>query len=103
MQSGEAMSTDPPENRIRIVTFMTDGLVGNDFGVINMVKKLRGTSRWFSFGTGNSVNRFLLDNMARVGRRRSGLHPAENSGGRSCKEVLREDRDTGFNRHQTDF
>lgn len=63
----EAMSTDPPQHRLRIVTFMTDGLVGNDFEVISMIKKLRGTSRWFSFGTGNSVNRFLLDNIARVG------------------------------------
>src|SRR6185503_2735353 len=30
-------------------------------------KKLRGTSRWFAFGTGNSVNRFLIDGMARLG------------------------------------
>jgi Ca-activated chloride channel homolog len=56
-----------PENRLRIVTFMTDGYVGNDFQIISMVKRLRGSSRWFPFGTGNSVNRFLLDNMSRVG------------------------------------
>ncbi|MFC1834957.1 VIT domain-containing protein [Thermodesulfobacteriota bacterium] len=59
--------TPAPENRLRIVTFMTDGYVGNDFQIISLVKKLRGKSRWFPFGTGNSVNRFLLDNMARVG------------------------------------
>lgn len=59
--------TPPPENRLRIVTFMTDGYVGNDFEIISLVKQLRGASRWFPFGTGNSVNRFLLDNMARVG------------------------------------
>jgi Ca-activated chloride channel family protein len=63
----DALSAPPPENRLRIVTFMTDGLVGNDFEVISMIKKLRDKSRWFSFGTGNSVNRFLLDNVARVG------------------------------------
>ncbi|MBM3299852.1 MAG: VWA domain-containing protein, partial [Deltaproteobacteria bacterium] len=56
-----------PENRLRIVTFMTDGYVGNDFEIISLVKNLRGKSRWFPFGTGNSVNRFLLDQMARVG------------------------------------
>ncbi len=56
-----------PENRLRIVTFMTDGYVGNDFEIISLVKKLRGKSRWFPFGTGNSVNRFLLDNMAKAG------------------------------------
>ncbi len=63
----ETLNTKAPENRLRVVTFMTDGLVGNDFEVISMVKKLRDKSRWFSFGTGNSVNRFLLDNVARVG------------------------------------
>jgi Ca-activated chloride channel family protein len=59
--------TSAPENRLRIVTFMTDGYVGNDMEIIDLVKRLRGASRWFPFGTGNSVNRFLLDNMARVG------------------------------------
>jgi Ca-activated chloride channel homolog len=59
--------TQAPANRLRIVTFMTDGYVGNDFEIISLVEKLRGQSRWFPFGTGNSVNRFLLDQMARVG------------------------------------
>ncbi|MFC1835603.1 VWA domain-containing protein, partial [Thermodesulfobacteriota bacterium] len=59
--------TPAPENRLRIVTFMTDGYVGNDMEIIALVKKLRGKSRWFPFGTGNSVNRFLLDNMAKAG------------------------------------
>ncbi len=45
----EALNTKPPENRLRVVTFMTDGLVGNDFEVISMVKKLRDKSRWFLF------------------------------------------------------
>lgn len=63
----EALGTAPGGNRLRIVTFMTDGLVGNDFEVLSMIKKLRDKSRWFSFGTGNSVNRFLLDNVARLG------------------------------------
>jgi Ca-activated chloride channel family protein len=63
----KVFETPAPENRLRIVTFMTDGYVGNDFQIIGLVKQLRGKSRWFPFGTGNSVNRFLLDNMARVG------------------------------------
>ncbi|MCA9803146.1 MAG: VWA domain-containing protein [Cyanobacteria bacterium HKST-UBA02] len=56
-----------PENRLRVVTFMTDGYVGNDMEVIGIVKKLRAESRWFSFGTGHSVNRFLIDEIAREG------------------------------------
>ncbi len=54
-------------NRLRIVTFMTDGYVGNDYEVMGMVKKLRGKSRWFSFGTGNSVNHTLIDGIAHEG------------------------------------
>lgn len=54
-------------NRLRIVTFMTDGYVGNDFEMLGLVRKLRGTSRWFAFGTGNSVNRFLIDGLSRLG------------------------------------
>ena len=56
-----------PENRLRIVSFMTDGYVGNDMEILGMVRKLRGKSRWFPFGTGNSVNRFLIDGIAREG------------------------------------
>jgi Ca-activated chloride channel family protein len=63
----EAASEPADRNRLRIVTFMTDGYVGNDLEVIQLVRELRGTSRWFAFGTGNSVNRFLLDEMARAG------------------------------------
>jgi len=64
----EAVCKSPAaENRLRIVTFMTDGYVGNDFEIISMVQKLRGRSRWFPFGTGNSINRFLIDQMARAG------------------------------------
>jgi Ca-activated chloride channel family protein len=57
----------PDEHRIRIVSFMTDGYVGNDFEIIGLIKKYRGTSRWFPFGTGDSVNRFLIDNVAKFG------------------------------------
>ena len=60
-----AMPAD--DHRLRIVTFMTDGYVGNDFEVLDLVRRLRATSRWFPFGTGNGVNRFLIDGMARVG------------------------------------
>jgi Ca-activated chloride channel family protein len=53
---------------IRIVCFMTDGYVGNDMQIIDAVKKNAGTTRVFSFGIGNSVNRYLLDGMAYAGR-----------------------------------
>jgi len=52
---------------LRIVVFLTDGLVGNEDAIIDAVKRHRGTTRVFSFGVGNSVNRFLLDSIATEG------------------------------------
>jgi Ca-activated chloride channel family protein len=58
---------DDPE-RLRVVSFMTDGYVGNDMAIIDAVRQNAGTARVFSFGIGTSVNRFLLDGIARAGR-----------------------------------
>jgi Ca-activated chloride channel homolog len=52
---------------IRVVCFMTDGYVGDDMTIIGEVQK-HPEARVFSFGIGSSVNRFLLDGMARAGR-----------------------------------
>lgn len=49
---------------LRIAVFLTDGYVGNDVAIIDAVKRHRGTTRVFSFGIGNSVNRYLLDTIA---------------------------------------
>ncbi len=53
---------------MRIVLFLTDGYVGNDMAIIDAVRKNADTTRVFSFGIGNSVNRYLLDGMAKAGR-----------------------------------
>jgi Ca-activated chloride channel family protein len=60
-------SAPEDEHRLRIVTFMTDGEIGNDEEILGMIRKYRGNARWFSFGTGDSVNRFLIDGIAREG------------------------------------
>lgn len=63
----KACSMPNDSHRLRIVTFMTDGYVGNDYEILGMVKKFRGASRWFPFGTGNSVNRTLIDGISKEG------------------------------------
>jgi Ca-activated chloride channel family protein len=63
----KACAIPAPEKRLRIVTLMTDGYIGNDYEILGFVRRLRGKSRWFPFGTGNSVNRFLIDGIAREG------------------------------------
>ena len=54
--------------RTRLVFFLTDGYIGNDQAVVEAVYDNARASRVFSFGIGTSVNRFLLDEMARAGR-----------------------------------
>ena len=57
-----------PEGKVRIVAFFTDGYVGNDMEMIDIVRKNAGSTRVFSFGTGKSVNRYCLDGIAQAGR-----------------------------------
>lgn len=63
-----ALGGDHDPKRVRIVCFLTDGFVGNDMAIVGAVKDHAKTTRVFSFGIGNSVNRFLMDAMARTGR-----------------------------------
>jgi Ca-activated chloride channel family protein len=62
-----ALDPSDAQNHLRIVCFMTDGYVGNDFEIISEVQR-HPNARVFSFGIGGSVNRFLLDKMAETGR-----------------------------------
>ena len=55
-------------SRLRFVTFLTDGYIGNEQEIIGEVHRRIGASRIFSFGVGSSVNRYLLERMAREGR-----------------------------------
>ncbi len=56
------------DNRLRIVSFMTDGYIGNEYEILAAIHKRLGESRIFCFGVGNSVNRYLLERMAVMGR-----------------------------------
>ena len=62
-----ALEPSDSQEHVRIVCFMTDGYVGNDMEIIDEIQK-HPNARVFSFGIGNSVNRFLLDKMAEQGR-----------------------------------
>jgi hypothetical protein len=53
---------------MRLCVFLTDGYVGNDMAIIDAVRRNAATTRVFAFGIGNSVNRFLIEGMARAGR-----------------------------------
>jgi Ca-activated chloride channel family protein len=63
-----ALAFPHDEERLRFVTFMTDGYIGNEVEIIGAVHRLIGASRIFSFGVGNSVNRYMLERLASEGR-----------------------------------
>jgi Ca-activated chloride channel family protein len=54
--------------RLRIVAFLTDGYIGNEDEILRLVDAKLGESRLFSFGVGSAVNRYLLEEMASLGR-----------------------------------
>jgi Ca-activated chloride channel family protein len=62
-----ALDPSDAQAHVRVVCFMTDGEVGNDMEIIGEVQK-HPNARVFSFGIGQSVNRFLLDKIAEYGR-----------------------------------
>lgn len=62
-----ALAPSESQSHVRVVCFMTDGYVGNDMEILGEIQRYP-NARVFSFGIGDSVNRLLLDNMARYGR-----------------------------------
>ncbi len=70
MLEGIKAALDFPHDpkRLRFVCFLTDGYIGNETEILGEIHKRLGESRIFSFGIGASVNRYLLDEMAKAGR-----------------------------------
>jgi Ca-activated chloride channel family protein len=71
------------ERRLRVVSFLTDGYIGNDLEIIAAVRERIGASRIFSFGIGSSPNRFLLEQMALAGRGAAAFVGISESAGRA--------------------
>jgi Ca-activated chloride channel family protein len=63
-----ALGFEYDPQRARYVTFLTDGFIGNETEILHEVHSIIGAARIFSFGVGDSVNRYLLDGLATEGR-----------------------------------
>lgn len=80
-----ALEPSDAQGHLRVVCFMTDGLVGNDMQIIGEVQKHR-NARVFSFGIGSSVNRFLLDKIAQEGRGEAEYVSLKDDGSKAAKK-----------------
>jgi Ca-activated chloride channel family protein len=70
MLTGIRAALDAPRDpeRYRIVSFMTDGYIGNETQVFAAVQQSIRDARIFAFGIGSSVNRYLIEGLGRIGR-----------------------------------
>jgi Ca-activated chloride channel family protein len=64
----EALSQASDAERLRIAILLTDGYVGNEQAIFQSIEQEARGARVFTFGVGSSVNRYLLDRAAAVGR-----------------------------------
>ena len=64
----EALSQPAEPGMLRIAFLLTDGYVGNENQILRAIEETRRGARIFTLGVGSSVNRFLLDRAATVGR-----------------------------------
>ncbi len=69
LQALEAVfSQNSAANQTRYIVFLTDGAVSAESRVLEKIRNRIGSGRLFTFGIGPSVNRALLNQMARLGR-----------------------------------
>ncbi len=70
MSSGvyQALASAAVSGQVRQVVFLTDGYIGNEQEILRLVTMNLGDARLYAFGVGTSVNRYLLDELARVGQ-----------------------------------
>lgn len=64
----QALAPPTPAGSIRLVTFLTDGYIGNEQEILGLIKQRLNGARLHAFGVGTGVNRYLLDEIGRAGR-----------------------------------
>ncbi|MEW6444158.1 MAG: VIT domain-containing protein [bacterium] len=64
----KALNQPEDPKRSRIVLFLSDGYIGYEAEVLKYMREHRGRTNLFPLGVGTSVNRYLIDAMARVGQ-----------------------------------
>ncbi|MEG3919946.1 MULTISPECIES: VIT domain-containing protein [unclassified Microcoleus] len=77
--------------RLRSIVLITDGYIGNENEVLALVQQsLKPGNRLYSFGVGGSVNRFLLNRLAEVGRGTSQVIRQDEPSAEAAEKFFRE-------------
>ena len=63
-----ALNAPVISNTRRNIVFLTDGYIGNEVNILSLLNRRLADARLYAFGVGTAVNRFLLDEMGRIGR-----------------------------------
>lgn len=63
-----ALEGDPERRPLRQLLFVTDGAVGNEAALFDLLGRHRDTTRLFAVGIGNAPNTYLLQEAAALGR-----------------------------------
>jgi Ca-activated chloride channel family protein len=63
-----AFAAAPSDGMLRQIVFMTDGSVGNEAEIVNLIRNNIGAGRLFTVGIGGSPNAFFLQEAAAAGR-----------------------------------
>ncbi|MDB9744113.1 VWA domain-containing protein, partial [Fibrobacterales bacterium] len=58
---------EPLGNKKRIYAFMTDGFITNEEAILSELKSTDQELQVFTFGSGNSLNRYFLEETAKIG------------------------------------
>ncbi|MBN2489950.1 MAG: VWA domain-containing protein [Planctomycetes bacterium] len=85
-----ALTTRHEPDRLRVVSVMTDGYIGNETEVLAVMRRHLGPARIFSFGVGSAVNRYLLESLARLGRGAVAYVGLDESAGRAVDRFYEE-------------
>ncbi|MEG4006200.1 VIT domain-containing protein [Microcoleus sp. Pol11C1] len=77
--------------RLRSIVLITDGYIGNENEVLALVQRsLKPGNRLYSFGVGGSVNRFLINRLAEVGRGTSQVIRHDEPSAEAAEKFFRE-------------
>ena len=66
-----ALRSETSSERLPIVVLVTDGYIGNEAEVLRAIATDLGEHRLYALGVGSSVNRFLIERAAEIGRGRA--------------------------------